>query len=457
MTTFPIRRSSAVLGLAWAEDQLHLALAHRTHGKISVGTAFTLPFPEAGLAPANPGAAGAALRAQLLAAGCRPRDCVAAVPPGWIMAATVPLPDIAPADLPAFVELTAERKFPHPPEELQIARSLVRIGPVTLLTLLAVRKTPLDLLARLLAAAGLKPLALTFALPLLDAVAPAGDAGALTLVLEPRRTALLATAGGGVALLRALDPLDSAGPLLRELRVSWEQFPAAVHESITTLRLLGEPARIARASAALAPWAAAAGLTLAHQPAAGLGALRAAAVARQWLAAPSRAFQFLPPQPGRWQRSFGRFSSRKSRGIGLAAAALLMLCLGAFAWQSATLWRLRAQWAAMAPAASNVQALQAGIRQFRPWTDSSPQNLAVLRLVSEAFPRTGVVTARNIAIRGTSAVAITGTTTDSAALLRTLDNLRKRPDVAGLKLEQIRGSSPAQYTFKFTWRGNTGS
>jgi hypothetical protein len=460
MNLFPTRRPSALLGLAWSEDQLHLTLVHRARGTITVGPGFTLPFAAAGLAPADPVAAGADLRAQLLVAGCRPRACVAAVPPGWIMAATVLLPDLAPADLPAFVELTAERKFPCPPEELQITRSLVRVGPVTLLTLLAVRKTSLDLLARLLTAAGLKPLGLTFALPLLDEVAPTGNTGSLTLVLDQQHSTLLGLAGGGLALLRSLDPLkahDSTGSLVRELRVSWEQLPAAVRTSITTLRLLGDAALIDLAATALKPWSVSVGATVTAAPAAGLGAQRSAAVARQWLAHPAQSLQFLPPQPSRWQRLFGRYSSRKLRGIGLAVAALIVIGLGSLAWQAVTLWQLRDRWAAMSPAVGNVQALQANIRQFRSWTDSSPQNLTILRLVSEAFPRTGVVTARSFAIRGTSAVSITGTTTDSAALLHALDNLRKLPDISNLKLEQIRGSSPAQFTFKFNWRGSPGS
>ena len=42
-------------------------------------------------------------------------------------------------------------------------------------------------------------------------------------------------------------------------------------------------------------------------------------------------------------------------------------------------------------------------------------------------------------------------------LLRTLDLLRQSKEVQGLKIEQIRGKTPAQFTFTFRWIGTSGS
>ena len=55
------------------------------------------------------------------------------------------------------------------------------------------------------------------------------------------------------------------------------------------------------------------------------------------------------------------------------------------------------------------------------------------------------------------AVTVTGTARDNASLLRTLDLLRQSKEVQGLKIEQIRGKTPAQFTFTFRWVGTPGS
>lgn len=75
--------------------------------------------------------------------------------------------------------------------------------------------------------------------------------------------------------------------------------------------------------------------------------------------------------------------------------------------------------------------------------------------MTECFPENGSVTARSFEVHGTvPTVTVTGTARDNAALLRTLDELRKTREVQGLKIEQIRGKVPAQFTFTFRWNTN---
>ena len=93
--------------------------------------------------------------------------------------------------------------------------------------------------------------------------------------------------------------------------------------------------------------------------------------------------------------------------------------------------------------------MQDRIREFRPWHDTSFSTLSTLKLVTDVFPDTGSVTAKSIEIKGHSSVTITGSTRENAALLGALDRLRQRPEVTNLKIEQIRGKSPAQFTFSF--------
>jgi hypothetical protein len=106
-----------------------------------------------------------------------------------------------------------------------------------------------------------------------------------------------------------------------------------------------------------------------------------------------------------------------------------------------------------------LDVVQDRIREFRPWYDESYRNLTILSRVTECFPDNGSVTARSVEIHGTTTqtVSISGTARDNASLLRTLDQLRKVKEVQAVKVEQIRGKVPAQFTFTFRWKGNPGS
>ena len=69
----------------------------------------------------------------------------------------------------------------------------------------------------------------------------------------------------------------------------------------------------------------------------------------------------------------------------------------------------------------------------------------------------GNVTAKSFEIHGsaTPTVSVTGTARDNTALLKTTDDLRKIKEVQGLKIEQIRGKAPQQFTFTFRWNVNS--
>jgi hypothetical protein len=101
-----------------------------------------------------------------------------------------------------------------------------------------------------------------------------------------------------------------------------------------------------------------------------------------------------------------------------------------------------------------LQAVQTNIRNFRPWYDTTFRDLRILRAVTESFPDNGSVTAKSVEIRGPATVAISGTAADNASLLRTLDLLRKAREVKALKVEQIHGKTPLQFTVNFRWEDN---
>ena len=61
------------------------------------------------------------------------------------------------------------------------------------------------------------------------------------------------------------------------------------------------------------------------------------------------------------------------------------------------------------------------------------------------------MTAKSIEIRDRTGVTCTGTARDRPSLYRVLDRLGETPEVAAVDVDQIRGRSPVQFTFKFQW------
>jgi len=457
----PFRSAAAPLGIAWDRDHLHVAsLVAGSTGPVK-GPSTRLPWSRPDLTPEDTASAGLRLRAALAKTGLASRPCVAAVPSPWIMSVTVQLPDLSAEDLEAFVALTAERSLPYPAEELQIARSVTQLADSRRLTLLAVRKKQLTAFQNLLTAAGLKPISFTFGLPFLPEVTTSNSASSLTLFVDDERTFFLSTIDRHVGAWIALDGIDesSVKSLLRGLRIAWEQLPSALQLSLHQVQVLGPASAVAQAEPVVQKWAGRLPGKLSVNPTIidDLGPRTALAVAHLASSPPAAAVEFLPPRPSLLQQWVTRFPLQRFGGWSAAAGAVAAVLLIALGWQAFTLWHLRSQWAEIAPAVTSTEALQENIRQFRSWSDTNPQNLAILQLVSEAFPSNGSVTAKNIEITDTSAVTITGTTTDNSALLELLDQLRLTPAVSALELAQIRGREPAQFTFKFTWKSIPGA
>jgi len=126
-------------------------------------------------------------------------------------------------------------------------------------------------------------------------------------------------------------------------------------------------------------------------------------------------------------------------------------------FQQIQLWRLRSQWSHMSTKVAELENIQNQIRFYRPWYDDSYRTLSILRQVTLAFPEDGAVTAKTIEIRDSgTTVSCSGNTRDNASLRAVLANLSKAEGVSGLKLDQLRGKAPMQFTFDFKY-GNGGA
>jgi hypothetical protein len=377
------------------------------------------------------------------------------------------LPELSPEDAASYLQLEAEKGFPCDPEQLQIARSVQKTAGGSYVTQLAVRKEQLERLAAVLRAAGLKPLSFSLGFGVLPGVVPAaGRPGRITVALDARGAALLLAAGGGIAALRtseatieseAGERLVNHGAVVRELRITYEQVPADLRKELRQVRLCGDEVMVRQLGENLAGWTAAAGLELERDgtPEGRLADEMAAQLAARWLEHGAQELEFLPPRPGRWAVLMARYNARRVATAGFAVGAAALLTVAAFGWLEYRRWSLRAEWQKMEAQVTALETTQARLREFTPYYDTTCQCLNILRLVTEAFPETGTVTAKTFEIRGAATVNVTGTTRDTKALLLTQDKLRKMPEVDGLKLEQIRGKTPAQFTLSFRWTGAT--
>ncbi len=463
------KRLASVLGLTFADGQLRACHVTRTKGVTEVAKAATAPLTLDLLHP-EPELVGREIKNHLDAAGIRERHCVVALPSAWIMSQHTVVPELSPEDANSLLQIEAEKGFPCDPAQLQIARSFHRSAGVAYVTQLAARKEQLEQLTAVLKAADLKPVSFTLGLAALPDVVGAAGRGRVTVAVEPKGATLLISAGGGIAALRTCEAaIDSeagenvvnGNAVARELRITFEQVPADLRAELKQLSICGDEVMSRQLAEKLADWAGAEGLALVRsadtqKP---IADQIAEGVAMRWLAADGPDLEFLPPRPGRWALLMARYNSKRLATVGFAAGGLVVLTLGIFAWQEFRRWSLRSEWDAMAAEVKALDAVQDRIREFRPWYDTSFRNLTIMSRITECFPDNGSVTARSVEIHGAAmpTVSISGTARDNASLLRTLDQLRKTKEIQAVKVEQIRGKTPAQFTFTFRWKGNTGS
>lgn len=469
LTLNPMKRRSpsVLLGLALDGSRLEGALLKRTHDGLQLVRAFSVPLSLDPLTAA-PELVGREIRNHLDAAGVRERRCIVGVPLRWALTVHADIPDLPDADVAGLLQLEAERGFPCPVGTLRLAVS--RGGPRA--TTVGIPASHLERLELVLMRAGLKPAG--FGLGIV-ALQPAGDPasdGVLALALGESDIDLQITADGGVAALRALRcaRADEGGPptfdaesVAREIRVTMGQLPAAVAATVRRVRVFGvreaaEPlaseirARL-RTLGLTVEWVAAyASGEFGFAVSATAPVSTAFSLAARHLAYQPTPLEFLAPKVTLWRRFSARPFAGRLRVAGAAAAAILLVVGGAFSVQQWQLSRLRAKWQAMAPVVAELEATQQQIQQYRPWYSESPANLGILRQLTVAFPEEGVVAAKTLEIRDGGAVTCSGVARDRAALLRTLNTLRASDDVIDVKVDQIRGESPMQFTFGFHWR-----
>jgi hypothetical protein len=464
------QRASSVLGLALHGNQLEGVVLRRTNGSLQIQKTFSASLALSPLS-ADPELVGREIRNHLESAGIRERRCVVALPLSAALSNLIDVPDLPESDVASFLDLEEERSFPYGHDALMTSRMRFGAGRKGHAMLVAYQRSEMSVLDRALRAALLKPLSFSLGTAALQPPNHPAAEGVIALVLSDTTVDLQATAAGGIVALRSLSSTHdtegtqkgiSAELLAREIRITLGQLPAEFRDVVRKVRIFGtgEPARrFANDFAARAKTLGIdAQLVEGYRPdefakhipvEAGVSA--AFSLAARYLSGEATGFEFLPPRVKPWQQLTARFSSKKLAWIGGAAGATALIFGGAFAFQQWQLSRLDSEWRRMDPKVRELEQVQQQIRKFRPWFDERFTSLAILKRVTESFPAEGSVTAKTLEIRELSTVLCSGTASDNQALLRMLDQLRSAKEVSNVKVDQVRGKTPMQFTFNFQW------
>ena len=471
------KAGGSLLGLALDGDRLEIVALRRTNGSIEVQRTLRVALS---LDPLTNEAAlvGREIRKHLDEAGLRERRCIVGLPLAWLLAVRVPLPDLSEEDLAGVLEIEAERGFPYAPETLVIARSIVQApGGGRHATLAAVPRDHVARLEAALVAAQLRPV--SFSLGIMALAGGAADGSEPAWVLTPDRNGigLLISVGGNVVALRSLQGAyeQQGGGLeirpenvVRELRITIGQLPPEIASSLRRLHVMGHGEQAEELEEAVRAGAEALGLQVelkhTYRPRdfpvalpSGTQVSPALSLAARYLSGLEPDFEFLPPKVTVWHQITSKYSSRKLVWAGTAAGALALAVLTGFLVQQVQLWYWGSKWAGMQARVAEVETLQQRIRQFRPWFDKSIPTLSLLRCLTEAFPVDGAVSARSLLFREPALVTCTGTARDRQSLLDVLEKLRTANEVSNVKLEQMRGRTPLEFSFNFQWVGQGGS
>ncbi|KPL10959.1 hypothetical protein AMJ85_05035 [candidate division BRC1 bacterium SM23_51] len=428
----------------------------------------------------EPELVGREIRNRLSEAGIRENRCVICVPLKWALTLRTDLPELSEEDIASFLNVQAERAFPFAPEDLSVSVSRYRApGGAGGATVAAIPLNRLTVLQRAFKAAKLRPLSITLGITSLRETDASSREGAVTLLVGEDGVDLAVSVGGGIAALRSLGEAiapdreeedANADTVARQMRITLGQLPQDLANTVRTVRIFG-PAHLAEPLAAGLESAASRlrmtveiGNTTAGVQSSEPDALRrispgALGAATQRLLGRASDFEFLPPRSSRFKQMTGRVSSRATRWLATAAAALVLALVVAFLYQHVRLSRLESEWKAIEPRVKEIAAVQEKVRQFRPWFDDSARSLTIARCLTEAFPEDGTVWAKTVEIKelpdsGKITVSCSGKAQSNREWLRMLERLRETNGVEDLRFQQVRGENPLQFTLSFRW--NTG-
>jgi hypothetical protein len=460
------KRPSTVLALAFDGTQLDGVVLHRTNGSVELRQSFSVTLSLDPLT-ADPELVGREIRNHLDQAEVRERDCLVCVPLKWAMTTHTEIPDLPEADVAEFLKIEAERGFHADAESLYFATSEYSLGGKKHAALIGMPRAHIEVLEKVLRAAKVKPLSFSVGITALQPPAAEKSNCVLALVVGESSVGLQITCGGGIAALRTLEnALELQGGrrvlhadvVVREGRITLGQLPAELREKVRTVRIFG-PRDFAQQLAdelelRLESLALKIEVVKGYPPGEfGVNIPSDAAVspafsfAANFLAGRETFIEFLPPKVPAWKQFSEKYGSGKARKAIAAAAVVLLILIGLFGYQQVQLMRWQSRWDKMKVEAGQLKVINDKIDKYRSWSDESVRGLTILKQITTAFPEDGAVTAKSLEIRELSTVVCSGTARSMQSLVSTQGALQRTPGIAGVKITQIRGHSPAlQFT-----------
>ncbi|HEX8295663.1 MAG TPA: hypothetical protein VF593_05150 [Chthoniobacteraceae bacterium] len=456
-------QGKSVLAVTLESSRLVVDAMRLEDGESRVVQSFVLPYgAEAVLSNAEK--AGQEIAAQLAVAGVREKRCVVCVPPGWALTTSTDVPEISGEDLRGYLELRAEQEFPIAVGELRLAHCAYTLPDgKQRATLVAVSAKRLAALERMFQAAGCRIVSISLGL---DACLPQdGTPAALHFLANGTHVDLVIAAGGGIAALRSIEGTAAPSEVAfdtarfsREVRITLGGLPDAVRQQLREARFSGAPEAAESLCLEIRQPLHRLGIESRIDRTGGeansIGTARAAA--EQHLRQQPVVFEFVTPEVNRWQTMLSRFESRQRRWAVAAGVALVLLPLIVFFIRSRIESGLQGEWKRMRGTVAELEALQQGIRKFRPWFDSTPTNIQLFDSLVEAFPEQGEVWAKTVEVDADHKVTGAAFARSEAALTNFLDRLRARPGVVGLQRLQSRGENPIQFSFTYRWEARDG-
>ncbi|HWC59465.1 MAG TPA: hypothetical protein VHC44_07200 [Verrucomicrobiae bacterium] len=464
------QRPSTVLALSFDGSQMDGVVVRR-NGSIQLLQSFSTTLTLDPLT-ADPELVGREIRNHLDTANVRERDCVVCVPLKWAMTTHTEIPDLPEADIPAFLQIEAERGFHADPETLYFTTSRYSLGAKKHAALFGIPRNHVERLEKVLRAAKLKPL--SFSLGLTALQPPASDKSncVMALLVSESSVGLQISCGGGVAALRTLEgTLEMQGGrrvlhsdvVVREARITLGQLPAELREKIRTVRIFG-PRDFAQQLAddlelRLESMSLKIEVVKAYAPGEfGMEIPSDAAVSAaysfgaEYLTGRPTFVEFLPPKVPAWKQYAEKYGTGRARKAIALASAVAVILIGLFLYQQIQLMRWESKWKQMSSEVGDLKNISAKIDKYQGWSDKNVTGLTILKQITTAFPDSGDVTVKSLEIRDLNTVVCTGVARSMQSLTLTQGQLRRTSGIVGVNLVQSRGHSPSlQFTLNIQY------
>ncbi len=454
------RLRPSFLGLAIADDRLHVAEAVHSGGQCTVRRCAMFPFPQ-GASLDAPAQLGAALGRFLRERNFTATRAVLGIPAGWCVSKSISLPAASPEDVADMVRLRAERAFATESSRLVTdCEPGAWQGRELRLLVAAMLRDRLAGLQSLAQAAGLRPMGvLPASLALAATVGADLSSGVLVVLGYDGVEMTVRSRGADCALHRApLPPL----PLGQEAEDPPEAWVEALRDSVQRMsvlmpaigdettdahvlicdnlgmpeatledlcRPLGLPTEICAADTVLG---------LAEEGPGEECTSAAAALARLGAQGGELPLNFLR------SRLTVRKPSRNGRRAAWAAVAGLIIlgmvaaCLVQWRRDEQQLAALRGRLEAMRADVEAADDLVERVTLVRGWTDRRPRFLEPLRELTLALPVEERIWITSLAIREDMRVVVTGKSADEKIVLGLLDRIRACPAFQEARLLYMR-------------------